>query len=153
MPWRTIAIIAAVVLVLAGGGVLAVAYFQASRDIVMPRPPFDDRSTEDVWSQRTTGVLTIPPPHREHARLTFVLQNTRPQTGDCVYPATLTLTPIIDDQARPDAVKSTHSGKPVDIPVGGTESRAQVHTLLSYPDDGPVTCRVRVTITRAVLHG
>ncbi|MEU8819519.1 hypothetical protein [Actinoplanes sp. NPDC048796] len=153
VPWRKVAIIAAVVLVVAGGAMLANAYFQASRAIEMPRPSFDGRSAEDVWSQRTTGVLTLPPPYREHARLTFVLQNTRPQAGDCVYPAALTLTPVIDGQARPDDVRTTRSGQSVDIPLDGTESRAQVHTLLSYPDDGPVTCRVRVMITKAVLHG
>lgn len=95
------------------------------------------------------GTLTLPvpgsPPKRSKLALTVSLTNPK-ATGNCVRPARLTLTPLVDDESRPPV--TAQSGVEVELSLAGATHEAKILVELSEPDP---ECSVVVTVDRALL--
>lgn len=95
----------------------------------------------------STAILSVPKnPDRDALSLTLMLTNSR-GFGDCVVPATLRATPIIDGRTT-DPV-TLRSGKETRLPLGKIERQARVTLRLHEPDR---SCNVDLGVAEAVLY-
>jgi hypothetical protein len=71
-------------------------------------------------------------------------------TGDCVDPARLVVTSVLD--GRPTDSVVVRSGEPARLPIHGA-ARIVVATVTVDQSDGDPTCEVNLQIDRAFVHG
>jgi hypothetical protein len=109
-----------------------------------------EEGTDDTAAHCTQLRIDLPgdPPSRGHVTFVPVLHNPS-ATGSCVDPAEIVLTPVVDNVPRV-AVRGP-SGEPLDIPIGGGTSAVHVLAEVDQRHDD-LSCRVSLTVTRAVLH-
>ena len=70
------------------------------------------------------------------------------KSGNCVYPATMTMTPIVDDQRRRPA-EPTKSGEASNLNVSNAADRVAVSIVVNTQRN----CRVLLTIDDAYYYG
>ncbi len=95
---------------------------------------------------RATIHIPGEPPKRRNLAIIPNLINTA-SVGDCVKPAQLDLTPVIDGQQR-QSVKA-RPGHEARLDLAGAHHQASVLVTLHTPD---LSCRVDLTVDQAVLY-
>lgn len=83
---------------------------------------------------------------RDNLALTLRLVNPEP-VGNCVTPATLDITPILDGK-HGDTVKGVSSEKEVLLPLDGAKRQISARVVVHLPDP---SCSVNLTVSEAVL--
>jgi hypothetical protein len=94
------------------------------------------------------ATIQIPglPPQRRHLAITPTLINPA-NVGDCVTPARLNLTPVIDGQQRePISVRPGHEAR---LDLTGVTHQASVLVALYTPD---TSCKIDLGVGQAVLY-
>jgi hypothetical protein len=98
-----------------------------------------------------TATIVVPgqPPKRAHITLVPVITNTA-ATGDCVDPARLVVTPVVDGRPGPSTV--VRSGEPARVSIAGAAREVVLQVVVDQSAGDP-SCRVNLRIDRAYLHG
>lgn len=113
--------------------------------------PVTDQVTASSDQEMQDGgqeTIQIPgsPPQRRYLSITPTLINSA-KVGDCVGPARLDLTPVIDGQHRmPVSVRPNHEAR---LDLTGVTRKASVLVTLHTPDS---SCRVKLGVDQAVLY-
>ncbi|MGQ0773432.1 MAG: hypothetical protein ACT4NY_03285 [Pseudonocardiales bacterium] len=100
------------------------------------------------------ATITIPgrPPQHDHLAIVLTLTN-HADVGDCVRPAKLDITPIIDStpviDGRPEQLTSVRPGQEVRLDLSDVTRQAAVLVTLDTPDP---SCRVELRVSQAVLY-
>jgi hypothetical protein len=94
-----------------------------------------------------TIQLTVPgnPPVRDNLAITLQLRNPG-ATGNCVRPARLELTALVDGVSQKPTTVS--SGEEAELSLAGVSRDAQILVTLKHPDSA---CPLVVTVQRALL--
>ncbi|MGH3939039.1 MAG: hypothetical protein ACRDTG_10480 [Pseudonocardiaceae bacterium] len=114
-------------------------------------PVTDQVSVTDGQGMRDGGQATIQipgqPPQRRYLAIVLTLTNPA-EVGDCVAPAQLNITPVIDgQQQQPFSVRPGDEAK---IDLTTVSHRASVLVTLHIPDQS--LCRVDLGVSQAVLY-
>lgn len=143
-------IIYAVVLVVLLAGLGGTIWRYVTTSAITVTNTIELRNHERMADGETATVI-VPgqPPNRDHITLVPVITNTA-TTGDCVDPAKLVVTPVVDGRSGESTV--VRSGEAARVSIQGATRQVAV-TIVVDQSAGDSSCLVNLGIDRAFLHG
>jgi EmrB/QacA subfamily drug resistance transporter len=135
-----------VILLSAGGGIF---YWTVSRKTDVPVTDLMVVSDGQGMHDGGQAAIQIPgtPPQRRHLILILTLTNSA-SVGDCVNPARLDVTPVMDGQQWP-SITGLRSGHETRLDLTGTARHTGVIVTLYVPEP---SCTVDLNVNKAILY-
>jgi EmrB/QacA subfamily drug resistance transporter len=141
-----LAAVATVILLGAGGGI---AYWTLNLKPEIPVTDLVVVSNGQGMHDDRQATIQLPgtPPPRRHIVLVLTLTNAA-SVGDCVNPARLDVTPVIDGQQWP-STDGVQPGREIRLNLTGAVHHTGVVVTLHVPDS---SCTVDLQVSRAILY-